>query len=209
VIHLANFHGYRCGTSSRAGPPWSGSSGSPRQLIPNLDHRVTHWMSPFQSVGGALVSCTQLSAGHLIADLAEITMKRGTEMASMRVMQVGDAGADFELVEREVPAPGFREALVRVHACGVCHSDPFAKNGGYPGVSHPLEIPGITVDGRYADYVVVRASVMASMPDDLSAEDAAPLLCGGITTYNALRIEVYEKMMSGDARFRMVITTSA
>jgi alcohol dehydrogenase/propanol-preferring alcohol dehydrogenase len=154
-------------------------------------------------------------------------------------MQVAEAGGDFELVEREIPQPGFGEALVRVHACGVCHSDIFAKEGGYPGVSHPLvpgheiageiaslgdgvhgwevgqrvgvgwfggncgycewcrrgllidcenmEIPGITVDGGYADYVVVRASAMASMPSELPAEEAAPLLCAGITTYNALR----------------------
>ncbi|MEA2159211.1 MAG: hypothetical protein QOD66_1591 [Solirubrobacteraceae bacterium] len=160
-------------------------------------------------------------------------------MATMRAVQVGEAGGDFELVEREVPQPGFGEALVRVHACGVCHSDMFVKEGGYPGVTHPavpgheiagaiealgdgvngwevgqrvgvgwfggncgycewcrrgllidcenMEIPGITVDGGYADYVVVRASAMASMPDELSAEEAAPLLCAGITTYNVLR----------------------
>jgi D-arabinose 1-dehydrogenase-like Zn-dependent alcohol dehydrogenase len=160
-------------------------------------------------------------------------------MATMRAMQVSEPGGDFELVEREVPQPGQGEAVVRVHACGVCHSDSFAKEGGYPGVSHPLvpgheiagvvealgdgvkgwevgqrvgvgwfggncgycewcrrgslidcenmEIPGITADGGYADYVLIRASAMASMPDELGAEDAAPLLCAGITTYNALR----------------------
>ncbi|MDQ2895237.1 MAG: alcohol dehydrogenase [Actinomycetota bacterium] len=160
-------------------------------------------------------------------------------MATMRAVQVPSAGADFELVEREIPTPGPGEAVVRVHACGVCHSDTFAKTGQYPGVSHPLvpgheiagelsalgdgvqgweigqrvgvgwfggncgycewcrrgslidcenmEIPGITVDGGYADYVLVRATALASMPDDLSDEDAAPLLCAGITTFNALR----------------------
>ena len=50
-----------------------------------------------------------------------------------------------------------------------------------------MEIPGITTDGGYADYVVVKANAMASMPDDLDDADAAPLLCAGITTYNALR----------------------
>jgi D-arabinose 1-dehydrogenase-like Zn-dependent alcohol dehydrogenase len=160
-------------------------------------------------------------------------------MATMRAMQVGEPGGDFELVERDVPEPGFDEALVRVHACGVCHSDAFVKEGGYPGVTYPavpgheiagvvealgegvrgwevgqrvgvgwfggncgycewcrrgslincenMEIPGITIDGGYADYVVVRASAMASMPEDLADEEAAPLLCAGITTYNALR----------------------
>jgi len=50
-----------------------------------------------------------------------------------------------------------------------------------------MDIPGITIDGGYADYVLVKASAMASIPDDLAAEEAAPLLCAGITTYNALR----------------------
>ena len=59
-------------------------------------------------------------------------------MASMRAIQVNEAGGDFELVAREVPAPGRGEALVRVQACGICHSDSFAKEGGFPGVSHPL-----------------------------------------------------------------------
>jgi D-arabinose 1-dehydrogenase-like Zn-dependent alcohol dehydrogenase len=128
---------------------------------------------------------------------------------------------------------------VRVHACGVCHSDSYAKEGAFPGVTYPLVpgheiagaiealgedvrgwevgqrvgvgwfggncgycdrcrrgdlmlcrnmgIPGVTFDGGYADYVIVKASAMASIPDELAAEDAAPLLCAGVTTYNALR----------------------
>jgi D-arabinose 1-dehydrogenase-like Zn-dependent alcohol dehydrogenase len=160
-------------------------------------------------------------------------------MASMRVVQVSEQGGPFELVQREVPTPGAGEALVRVHACGICHSDSFSKTGGFPGMSWPhvpgheiagevaalgegvkgwevgqrvgvgwfggncgycrqcrrgdlmncanMEIPGITIDGGYADYILVKASAMASIPDELSAEEAAPLLCAGITTYNALR----------------------
>ncbi|MGB6163020.1 MAG: alcohol dehydrogenase [Pseudonocardiaceae bacterium] len=156
----------------------------------------------------------------------------------MRAVVVKEAGTDFEVEEREVPRPGFDQALVRVHACGVCHSDVLAKEGGYPGVSYPLvpgheiagviealgegvkgwqvgqrvgvgwfggncgycewcrrgdaincqnmQIPGITMDGGYADYVVVKANAMASMPDKLAADEAAPLLCAGTTTYNAL-----------------------
>jgi D-arabinose 1-dehydrogenase-like Zn-dependent alcohol dehydrogenase len=50
-----------------------------------------------------------------------------------------------------------------------------------------MEIPGITRDGGYADYVLVKAAALALIPDELAAEDAAPLLCAGITTYNALR----------------------
>jgi D-arabinose 1-dehydrogenase-like Zn-dependent alcohol dehydrogenase len=62
-------------------------------------------------------------------------------MPTMRAVQVSEAGGEFELVEHEIPQPGFGEALVRVHACGVCHSDALAKEGGYPAVSYPL-VPG-------------------------------------------------------------------
>ncbi|HEY5198685.1 MAG TPA: alcohol dehydrogenase [Solirubrobacteraceae bacterium] len=160
-------------------------------------------------------------------------------MAGMRAVQVTEPGGAFELVEREIPEPGRGEARVRVQACGVCHSDSLAKDGGFPGVTYPLipghevagvldalgegvegwevgqrvgvgwfggncghcescrrgdfiwcvnsSIPGITMDGGYADYLVVSATALALIPDDLSAEDAAPLLCAGVTTYNALR----------------------
>ena len=67
--------------------------------------------------------------------------------------------------------------------CGYCrqcrHGEPmFCENMG---------IPGITEDGGYADYVLVRSNAMALIPDEIAAEDAAPLLCAGLTTYNALR----------------------
>jgi D-arabinose 1-dehydrogenase-like Zn-dependent alcohol dehydrogenase len=48
-------------------------------------------------------------------------------------------------------------------------------------------ISGISFDGGYADYVLAPANALAFMPEELSASDAAPLLCAGITTYNALR----------------------
>jgi D-arabinose 1-dehydrogenase-like Zn-dependent alcohol dehydrogenase len=50
-----------------------------------------------------------------------------------------------------------------------------------------LQIPGITRDGGYADYVVVPFEALASIPDDLSAVQAGPLMCAGITTFNSLR----------------------
>jgi 2-desacetyl-2-hydroxyethyl bacteriochlorophyllide A dehydrogenase len=49
------------------------------------------------------------------------------------------------------------------------------------------KITGISYDGGYAEYVVVPAEAVAAMPDDLPADDAAPLLCAGITVYNSLR----------------------
>jgi D-arabinose 1-dehydrogenase-like Zn-dependent alcohol dehydrogenase len=50
-----------------------------------------------------------------------------------------------------------------------------------------LSIPGITYDGGYADYIVVPSEALAAVPDSLKSADAAPLLCAGITTFNALR----------------------
>ncbi len=49
------------------------------------------------------------------------------------------------------------------------------------------KITAITFDGGYAEYVVVPAEAVAAMPDDLPAAEAAPLLCAGITVFNALR----------------------
>lgn len=160
-------------------------------------------------------------------------------MAKMRAVQVAEPGGPLELVEREIPVPGRGDARVRVHACGVCHSDSVAARGAFPGTSWPLvpghevagvvdalgenvigwEVgqrvgvgwfggncghcepcrrgdfmgcensltPGVTRDGGYADYLVVPASALALIPPQLSATEAAPLLCAGVTTYNALR----------------------
>ncbi|AZH27120.1 alcohol dehydrogenase [Haloplanus aerogenes] len=157
----------------------------------------------------------------------------------MRAAVVPEAGADFELVERPVPAPDPSEVRVAVDACGICHSDVFVVEGTFPGVSYPrtpghevvgrvdavgedvtswsegdrvgagwhgghcftcdpcrrgdflqcenAEITGLTFDGGYAEYATVPAEALAAVPDDLDAVDAAPLLCAGVTTYNALR----------------------
>jgi len=50
-----------------------------------------------------------------------------------------------------------------------------------------LRIPGVTYDGGYAEAMVAPADALALIPDDLSVAEAAPLLCAGVTTYNALR----------------------
>jgi D-arabinose 1-dehydrogenase-like Zn-dependent alcohol dehydrogenase len=50
-----------------------------------------------------------------------------------------------------------------------------------------LRIPGINYDGGYAEAMVAPADALALIPDELSPVDAAPLLCAGVTTYNALR----------------------
>jgi D-arabinose 1-dehydrogenase-like Zn-dependent alcohol dehydrogenase len=49
------------------------------------------------------------------------------------------------------------------------------------------QVPGIAYDGGYAEYMIAPFEALVSIPDDLKSEDAAPLLCAGITTFNALR----------------------
>jgi D-arabinose 1-dehydrogenase-like Zn-dependent alcohol dehydrogenase len=52
------------------------------------------------------------------------------------------------------------------------------------------KITGVTMDGGYAEYMVIGAEAVAAIPDDLPAAETAPLLCAGITVYNVLRNSV-------------------
>ena len=58
--------------------------------------------------------------------------------------------------------------------------------GDFADCLNPV-ISGITTDGGYAEVMIAEARALASIPDELTSEDAAPLLCAGITTFNALR----------------------
>jgi len=49
------------------------------------------------------------------------------------------------------------------------------------------QVTGIAYDGGYAEYMTAPAEAIAAVPDDLDSSAAAPLMCAGITTYNALR----------------------
>lgn len=62
-------------------------------------------------------------------------------MAKMRAVQVAKAGGPLELVEREIPTPGAGQVRVKVHACGICHSDSLTIEGHWPGITYP-RIPG-------------------------------------------------------------------
>ncbi len=160
-------------------------------------------------------------------------------VATMKVAQIPKAGADFEIVEREIPKPDVGHVRIKVQACGVCHSDVFTKEGAWPGIQYPrvpghevagiidelgagvsvwekgqrvgvgwhggqdgtclscrrgdfrncrnLKIPGISYDGGYQQYMVAPVEALAAIPESLSDVEAAPLLCAGITTFNALR----------------------
>jgi D-arabinose 1-dehydrogenase-like Zn-dependent alcohol dehydrogenase len=50
-----------------------------------------------------------------------------------------------------------------------------------------VQVPGISYDGGYQEYMVAPVEALAAIPESLSAAEAAPLLCAGITTYNSLR----------------------
>src|SRR5712672_1310604 len=66
---------------------------------------------------------------------------------------------------------------------GACES---CRRGDVVNCEHPVT-SGVTVDGGYAEVMIAEARGLSSIPDELSSAEAAPLLCAGITTYNALR----------------------
>jgi D-arabinose 1-dehydrogenase-like Zn-dependent alcohol dehydrogenase len=70
--------------------------------------------------------------------------------------------------------------------CFVCES---CRRGNFIACDDGL-VPGIAYDGGYAEAMVAPAEALARIPDELSDADAAPLLCAGITTFNALRQSV-------------------
>src|SRR5579884_2589749 len=67
--------------------------------------------------------------------------------------------------------------------CGYC--DP-CRRGQFFACATSTEVTGITYDGGYAEYLIAPTSAVARVPQELSAVEAAPLMCDGITTFNAL-----------------------
>ncbi len=168
-------------------------------------------------------------------------------IAPMKAAQVPKPGADFQIVEREIPNPDALQVRIKVQACGVCHSDVLVKEGSWPGIQYPRvpgheiagvidelgagvsawkkgqrvgvgwhgghdgtcpscrrgdfrncrnqKIAGISYDGGYQQYMVAPEEALVAIPESLSDVEAAPLLCAGITTYNALR---HSGAMPGD-----------
>jgi propanol-preferring alcohol dehydrogenase len=142
-----------------------------------------------------------------------------------------------------MPSPGVGEVLIKVIACGVCHSDLHLAGGEWdmlrPITKLPLvlghevagtiaalgegvsgfaigdrvgvpwlhytcgecesclagretlcskqQVTGCTVDGGFAEFLTAKASHTAKLPDNLSFEQAAPLLCAGLTVHNAIK----------------------
>lgn len=157
----------------------------------------------------------------------------------MKAAQVQEKGGDFVIVDLEKPKPARKEVLIKVEACGICHSDAFVKDGTFPGIQYPrvpghevvgiieevgedvniwkegqrvgvgwhgghcfecdpcrrgdfiscknAQVSGISYDGGYAEFMTVPQEAVAAIPEELSSAEAAPLLCAGITVFNALR----------------------
>ncbi|TBW26666.1 alcohol dehydrogenase [Gramella sp. KN1008] len=157
----------------------------------------------------------------------------------MKAALIEEKGGDFIVKEIDKPSPAENEVLIKVEACGICHSDNFVKEGAFPGIEYPRvpghevvgiveevgsnvsnwktgqrvgvgwhgghcfecepcrrgdfincqngKISGISYDGGYAEYMTAPKEAVAGVPEELSSADAAPLLCAGITVYNALR----------------------
>jgi D-arabinose 1-dehydrogenase-like Zn-dependent alcohol dehydrogenase len=67
--------------------------------------------------------------------------------------------------------------------CGVC----IACRRGILISCHNASVTGFTFDGGYSEYMVAPAQALAAIPDAVPFEEAAPLMCAGVTTFNALR----------------------
>src|ERR1700682_6685976 len=67
-------------------------------------------------------------------------------MTKMKAVEVRQPGGPFHLVERDVPEPGMGQVLIKVQACGICHSDVLTKEGLWPGLQYP-RVPGHEIAG--------------------------------------------------------------
>src|SRR6266403_1881916 len=67
--------------------------------------------------------------------------------------------------------------------CGYCDS---CRRGDFVTCQIAPQFPGIAYDGGYAEYMIAPAGALALIPEGLSAAEAGPLMCAGITTFNAL-----------------------
>jgi propanol-preferring alcohol dehydrogenase len=158
----------------------------------------------------------------------------------MQAAIVETFGAPLVLREWVIPTPGPNQILVKIEACGVCHTDLHAAHGDWPvkptlpfipgheaiglvaaigaGVTIVKEgdrvgVPwlysacghceyclsawetvcgeaqfgGYTKDGGFAEYVLADPDYVAHIPAGLSPQQAAPLICAGITTYKGIK----------------------
>jgi len=164
-------------------------------------------------------------------------------MKAMVIEQLGEIREDsqpLKQIERERPHPGTGEVLIRLHCCGVCHTELDEMEGRTPPESLPrvpghqavgtieelgtgmhtlqpgtrvgvawiysscgeceycqrgddnlcreFQATGRDADGGYAEYMCAPAAYVFPLPDELSDEAAAPMLCAGAIGYRSLRL---------------------
>jgi D-arabinose 1-dehydrogenase-like Zn-dependent alcohol dehydrogenase len=68
--------------------------------------------------------------------------------------------------------------------CGYCNS---CRRGDFVTCQIAPQVPGVTYDGGYANYMIAPKEALVLIPDELSFIEAGPLMCAGITTFNSLR----------------------
>lgn len=68
--------------------------------------------------------------------------------------------------------------------CGRCVN---CRHGDFFACSAFTAVTGITYDGGFGEYMIARAEAVAALPSGMASTDAAPLMCAGVTTFNALR----------------------
>jgi alcohol dehydrogenase/propanol-preferring alcohol dehydrogenase len=67
-------------------------------------------------------------------------------MKTMKAVEIRQPGGPLQLVERDLPSPAMGHVLIKVQACGICHSDVFTKDGLWPGIQYP-RVPGHEIAG--------------------------------------------------------------
>lgn len=78
--------------------------------------------------------------------MATLRVAAKPNVSPMKAAQISRPGGDFEIVERAIPEPGPGQVVIKVQACGVCHSDVLTKEGLLPGIQYP-RVPGHEVAG--------------------------------------------------------------
>src|SRR6185437_738761 len=78
--------------------------------------------------------------------MATLRVTPKPEVAPMKAAQVPKPGAEFEIVDRQIPEPDTGQVRIKVKACGICHSDSLVKEGLMPGIQYP-RVPGHEVAG--------------------------------------------------------------
>jgi propanol-preferring alcohol dehydrogenase len=134
----------------------------------------------------------------------------------MKCYTVSKPKGPLQLTTRPIPTPSENELLLKILACGICLGDAHIINGIFPNVKYPripgheiigkivklgssiktikegtivgVRMPaGVTYDGGFAEYMTVPIDQITIIPEGINPIDAAPFLCAGVTTFDALK----------------------